>query len=252
MTRKIVAIGGGAIYKLETLSIDTEIVHLAGKRKPRVLFIPTATVDNVEYWEAFRRVYGKRLGCLTDVLFLYRENPLANEIRKKILTADIIYVGGGNTLKMMNRWRRMGVDKLLRRAYQKGIVLSGLSAGAICWFKYGTSDWRKFYDPDDDTLIRVAGLGLVNLIISPHHIREPHRKPSLINIMKRTPGMGIALDDFCALEIVDDRYRIITSRRRAKAFRVYHKDGKVFYEPIEKTRDFKALGDLLTLPLPTI
>ena len=91
--------------------------------------------------------FGGFLKCKTDVLFLITEQISANEIGRKIRWADIIYVGGGNTLQMMRVWRRVGVDRLLKSAYEKGTVLSGISAGAICWFDSGHSDSMSFTNP---------------------------------------------------------------------------------------------------------
>src|SRR3989338_8931348 len=106
---KVVTIGGGSLEKTHTLAIDREIVCLTGKKHPRALFIPTASSDDCGYWKIFQKIYGKKLGCKADVLFLLRETPAFQEIRSKILSADLIYVGGGNRLKMMRRWRYLGV-----------------------------------------------------------------------------------------------------------------------------------------------
>src|SRR6202167_1800452 len=134
MPRTIVAIGGGEIRTRGTAAIDREIIRLSNKKHPKLLFIPTASSDSERYWKHVQEYFGKFLKCKTDVLFLIRQHPPKKQIRSKILSADIIYVGGGNTLMMMRLWRRLGVDKLLIAAYEKGIVLSGISAGSICWF----------------------------------------------------------------------------------------------------------------------
>ena len=154
---KLVAIGGGEIVRGETLAIDKEIVSLTGKNRPRALFIPTASSDSREYWQVFQNVYGTELGCETDVLYLLGVSPTKRELEQKILSADLIYVGGGNTLKMMRRWRRLGVDSILRDAYGRGIVLSGLSAGCICWFNWGHSDSMAFYHPESWRYVGVSG-----------------------------------------------------------------------------------------------
>ena len=158
---KIVAVGGGDMGNSETLPIDREIINLTGKARPRALFIPTASYDSADYYEGFRRVYGRRLGCQTDVLLLLGINQPHEIVEEKILSADLIYVGGGNTLKMMRRWRKLGVDHMLQTAYANGIVLAGVSAGAICWFSYGHSDSMAFYHPDDWGYVKVKGLGLI-------------------------------------------------------------------------------------------
>jgi dipeptidase E len=249
---KIVAIGGGEIgfsgSPVETTKIDREIIKLTGKKHPKLLFVPTASRDSIGYSEAVKKHFGKRLGCDVDVLYLIREQLSQRDISRKIFSSDIIYVGGGNTLNMMRIWRRQGVDKLFLRAYNRGIVLSGISAGAICWFRYGVSDSQKKKSSDD--YARVSGLGLVNATISPHHIREPDREKGIINIITRTPGVGIALDDYSAIEIVNGRYRIITSKawhgdHKVQAHIVCKVKDKLYYEPIFKKKEFAPLEDLL-------
>ena len=242
---KIIAIGGGELKDLETFSIDEEVVKLTGKKNPRALFIPTASGDSEGYCETFKQVYGEKLGCKTDVLRLIKETPSEEEIRSKIMDSDLIYVGGGNTQAMLEKWKELGVDNLLKRAYAKGIVLSGLSAGAICWFKYGCSDAPKFADANDKKLIRINGLGLVNLTLSPHHIRESHRDEGLTKIMKTTPGVGIGLDDNCALEIVDGTYRIIRSNETVGAKKVFYKNDKPVSKRIEVYEDFLLMESLV-------
>jgi len=141
---KIVAIGGGELRLNETLEMDRFIVDFSGKDKPKALFIPTASSDREEYIEVFENVYGNTLGCKTDVLKLIEEKTSASAIEEKILSADIIYVGGGNTAMMIDLWGKNKVDLYLKKAYENGTVLSGLSAGAICWFKFGHSDSNRF------------------------------------------------------------------------------------------------------------
>ncbi|MDO8563716.1 MAG: Type 1 glutamine amidotransferase-like domain-containing protein [Nanoarchaeota archaeon] len=247
---KIVAIGGGEIgrpgYPVETLAIDKRIVELTGKKNPKVLLIPTASKDSELYYPVVQKHFGERLGCKVDVLYLIRDKLSIKEIRRKILSTDIVYVGGGDTGFMLRIWRKKRVDKILKEAYEKGIVLSGVSAGAICWFKYGSSDTKKFKDEEDKRLTRLSCLGLVNLTVSPHHTRELHRKIGIIEIMKRTSGVAVALDDNCALEIVDGKYRVISSKEESNAHKVYYKGSKLVYVLIPKEKDFSSLSYLLS------
>src|ERR1700691_1480775 len=145
MPRAIVAIGGGDIRTRGTAAIDREIIRLSSKKNPRLLFIPTASSDSEMYWKHVDEYFGGFLRCKTDVLFLIKEQPSNEQTRRKIGSADIIYVGGGNTLMMMRLWRRLGVDRLLRRAYATGTVLCGISAGSICWFDSGHSDSMSYF-----------------------------------------------------------------------------------------------------------
>ena len=159
--RTLIAIGGGSMIEGATRSIDEHIVSLTGRKNPRALFIPTASSDDKQYWENFQKVYGDRMGCRPEVLFLLNKKISKKEIETKIERADIIYVGGGNTLKMMRRWRWLGVDKLILKAYQSGTIVTGTSAGAICWFQYGHSDSMAYYHPDKWEHIRVKSLGIM-------------------------------------------------------------------------------------------
>src|SRR5579859_5078426 len=134
MPKAIVAIGGGVIRTRGTASIDREIIRLTNKKYPRLLFIPTASSDSERYWKHVQEYFGGFLKCKTDVLLLLGGRVSKRDIEKKIRWADIVYVGGGNTLLMMRVWRRLGVDELLKSAYENGTVLSGISAGSICWF----------------------------------------------------------------------------------------------------------------------
>jgi len=240
--RTIVAIGGGELGELETLSIDRAIVKLAHKKNPKALFIPTASNDSVGYWEVFQKVYGKKLGCKTDVLYLLREKLSKKEIEKKILSADIVYVGGGNTFRMMKAWRKCGVDILLQKAYKKGIILSGLSAGSICWFRFGLSDSRSFSNPNDVSFMRVRGLNLIPVSLSPHHIREKKlRDPGLMDLMKKTSGIGLAIEDCAAILIQDDRYEILKSKKDVGIAKVFKNKGKMERVPL------KTSGSLVEL-----
>lgn len=246
---KIVAIGGGEIgrpgFPVETTQIDMEIVRLTGKSKPNLLFIPTASSDSKGYAKVVEKHFGTNLGCKVNTLFLLKQKLSRNEIENKILNADMIYVGGGNTLKMMNVWRKYGVDKILVKAGEKGVVLSGVSAGAICWFRSGCSDSRRFTNPKAD-LIKVNGINLVPTLFCPHYDFEKDRRPDLKRLMKKTLGIAIAIDNCCAIEIIDDMYRIISSKKTANAYKIYWKKGKYYEEVIEKTKVLFPLMELLT------
>lgn len=231
---------------LDTLPIDRAIVKLAKKKSPKALFIPTASNDSIGYWNTFQAVYGKKLGCETDVLYLVREKIPKKDIEKKIFSSDIIYVGGGNTLRMLRIWKKYGVDKLLRRAYEKGIILSGLSAGAICWFRYGSSDSRRFMKngTESTVLMRISALGFLPFTISPHHIREKElRTFGMKEIMKRTPGVALALDDNSAILFQDDRYEVLKSQQDVRIMKVFRNKGKVEWVPLKPSGSLSDLSE---------
>jgi dipeptidase E len=165
---RIIAIGGGEISELETLLIDKYIVHQTNKIKPKALFIPTASGEPAGYIESFNNVYGEMLGCKTETLLLLNGELTEKEIEEKIVSADIIYVGGGDTGKMLSEWKKHRVDEYLKLAYDKGTILTGLSAGSICWFSYGHSE----ISVDPIEFIRLEALGLINAVHCPHYNEE--------------------------------------------------------------------------------
>lgn len=248
MPRAIVAIGGGEIRTKRTARIDREIIRLSNKKNPKLLFIPTASSDSERYWKHVQDYFGKFLKCKTDVLFLVKERPSKEQIRRKISTADIIYVGGGNTLMMMRLWRHLGVDKLLVSAYENGTVLSGISAGSICWFDSGHSDSMSFYNPRKWKYINVIGLGLIGGIHCPHYngrtMGVPRRK-HFRDMIRKTGGVGIALENNCAIEFIDGRfYRVISSKSNARAYRVYKSGGEVVAEQIRQQKQLAPVESL--------
>lgn len=240
---KIVALGGGKLAEMATLPIDRQIVRLTGKPAPRALFIPTASTDSEIYCENFEKVYGRKLGCPVDTLLLYRNRPDAKGIKAKIEAADLIYVGGGNTLKMMKLWRRLGVDTLLRKAWQRDVVLCGISAGAICWFTSGCSDSRKFSSPHNWKHILVRGMGLHDIMLCPHYHAEG-REAAFAEMVRKRGGASIALDDHVALEVVDGGYRAVLAKPDAAAYAFVRANGEVHREPISTSRKHMPLEKL--------
>jgi len=250
---KIIAIGGGEIgrpkedgkghYPVETTLIDTEILQLTNKKSPTLLFIPTASYDSRNYYQVVKQHFTKLGFSSVTPLYLSDKSLTKKQIEKIILSHDAIYVGGGNTLRMMNAWRKMGVDKILKLAHERGIVLAGLSAGSICWFSYGNSDSRKF-SSGSDKLVKVTGLGLIDALHCPHYDAEPHRQADLKRMMKTTSKVAIALDNCAALEVVDNTYRIIKSKPDAKARKIYWEKDKYFVEDIPASKSFSDISKL--------
>ena len=237
MNKYIVAIGGG-----DTLEIDQRIVKLSSKKSPQVLFIPTASYDDQRYIDWMEKLYGQKLKCKFETLLLLREKPSKKEIKEKIAAADIIYVGGGNTLKMVRLWRRLGVDKLLKNAYNKGAVLCGVSAGAICWFDYGHSDSMSYYNPKKWEYIRVKGLGFLSGTACPHYDSKTGRKYRRKDFQKMFlknagtgPGsnLGLAITDSAALLYNNGNIQeVLTTTKTASASQLTKIKGKVQENPL--------------------
>ncbi len=205
---KIVAIGGGEIGQNETLEIDKYIIALVNKDITKILFIPTASNDAQEYIDCVDK-YFTSLNCVVDSLCLINENLTQQEIKDKILNTDIIYVGGGNTRQMMNIWKKNNVDTYLKLAYDKGIVLSGLSAGSICWFKWGHSDSDTYENGFECGFSKVAGLGFLNFAHCPHY--NESGRDSFDKMIAGENISGIALENCTALVEINGEFSILKS-----------------------------------------
>lgn len=224
----IIAIGGGELAEKETLAIDREIVRLAEKDRPRALFLPTASGEPQGYVDAFDAVYGGLLGCRTDVLRILTEEASDTMIADKILSADIVYVGGGNTRRMLEAWRLRGVDRLLEEAWRQGTILSGLSAGSVCWFDSGYSD----SDLDvHGEYVALRALGLFPGIHCPHY----EQRPEFDRYIKSYGGCGIGLEGCCALVVRDGQYRTLESAPDASAYLLQGFGGRLIRERLNRT-----------------
>lgn len=169
MTRTLIAIGGGEIRSKETLPIDRQIATLAqkhaGDARPVALFIGTASHDSMPYYNSFHKTYTGELGLKTDcVLTVYGEMNY-DKIADKFQKADVIYVGGGDTIFMLESWQKSGVLELIRQAYIRGVPLCGLSAGAICWMERIYTDSSK---NGDEQYRMEQGLGWIKGGACPH------------------------------------------------------------------------------------
>lgn len=212
---KVVAIGGGELRKGETYILDKYIVKLSGKKEPKLLFIPTASQDALGYITLIEEYFGE-FGCCVDSLCLITEIYTNEEIQSKILEADIIYVGGGDTVRMMEIWKKYHVDTYLKEAYLQGTVLSGLSAGSICWFEFGYSDSDSFVNNGQWDYVRAYGLGLIPAAHCPHY-NEPGRE-GFDKMMCGESIVGIALEDNTALVEENGQYSILKADKERKAY----------------------------------
>ena len=223
MERKLVAIGGGKIPKwsfttkddkeieYETKEIDQEIVRLSGKVKPRFLFIGTASRDNETYYEAIKEIY-EGLGAVVQQLSLEEFNEMhetkeefINRIREIILSADIIYIGGGNTKHMIEVWKDFYIENILKEALADGSVLAGFSAGRYIMFKCN-------YE-------LIEGMNLISMVNIVHYDEKSDEKKLVFKNTVLEKGIpGIALDNGIALEVIDDSVRIIKAIKTAGAY----------------------------------
>ena len=222
----IIAIGGGSLKKKETFPIDRAIVQAGKKETSPGIVHPYGKRRFPGVLRDIRHIYGNLLGCITDHLLLYKRAEDRASAVRKIKAADLIYVGGGNTLRMMKVWRRLGIDKMLIRAGQQGTVLAGLSAGAICWYEWGHSDSRAYSGTKNWSYIKVRALGICPGLYCPH-LDSEKRHASLKAMVLREKMTGIACDNKAAIHSYDSGIRCIASTRKARVHIYSHSNGRV-------------------------
>ena len=226
--KKIIAIGGGEIKSKTTLKIDEYIANLAkehAKDKRAVgLFVGTASHDSMPYFNSFRKTYTSVFDIKADVaLTVYGEMNLSH-IKEKFDKADLVYIGGGDTKFMLDHWRESGLIDLILDAYERGVIIAGLSAGAICWFKDMYSDYDLMRNKENGEYKILDGLSVIDGACSPHFgERESDYTKAFVD-KGLTFGYGIEND--CALEFSNGKLTNIISSG-GKAFLIKNVDGQV-------------------------
>ncbi len=219
--RQIVALGGGGFSMEKRPHLDDFVLNLARRHgKPRICFIATASGDNDFYIRRFYESFPPSRAAAT-CLRLYERT--VNDLRAFVLEQDVIYVGGGATANLLAVWRVHRLDRALRDAWRRGVVMAGVSAGAICWFEDGITDsfgmpFRALND----------GLGFLRGGFCPHYDGESARQRILRRLVRRGLPSTFAADDGAALHFVGTRLKeVVSSRPDARARIVHLRRGKV-------------------------
>ena len=199
MKKQVIAIGGGGFGRNPVnLDIETYILNQVNVSKPKICFIPSATGDDKAYIVNFYKAFN-RLHCRPTHLEFFARTP---DLDSLVSSQDVLFVGGGNTKSMLAVWNDWDLPMLLERAYQRGVVLAGVSAGAICWFNKGITDsWAS-------SLQLMDCLGFINGNCCPHYDEEEERRPALKNFL--TSGSidnCFAIEGGCALHFVDGKIK---------------------------------------------
>jgi dipeptidase E len=237
--RQIVTFGGGG-FSMEAGNplLDKFVLELTGKRRPRVCFLPSASGDADHYIVRFYRHFSAA-SCEPSHLSLFRRERAPVEPREHLLSQDLIYVGGGSVTSMIGVWRAHRIDRILREAWERGVILCGLSAGSLCWFEEGVS---TFHGPAE----RVEGLGLLPWSNTVHYSSEPGRRDALHGWLRDGMAAAYAADDGAALHFVgDDVAQVVASRKGARAYRVELRHGHVVTTQLAT----RYLGDADCVPL---
>lgn len=225
---QIIAMGGGGFsMEPENLLLEKYILkQVNGKEKPKVCFLPTASGDAQDHIDRFYQSF-KTLCCEPSHLSLF-EPPQA-DLLDFIMDKDVIYVGGGNTKSMLALWREWGLDIILKEAYHRGIIMAGLSAGALCWFEQSVTDSLGAH------LAEINGLGWLEGSFCPHYDAETNRRPVFHKlILDGDASDGLAADEGAACHFIDGKLvKTIGSRVGDLVYRVKKVDGKILEEPFK-------------------
>jgi len=203
--------------------------ELTGKERPQICFVPTASGDDEEYIEKWKDVCAA-VGLEPHVLRVWINSYEQQETFAEIIgRMDAIIVGGGNTLNMLAIWKVQGIDVLLRKAYEYGVVMGGGSAGSLCWFNGGTTDSRPA------ALSNVGGLALIDKSHCPHYNSEKSRRPLYHeNILKGSLTDGYAVDDRAAVHFVDGQVaQAVSLDTDNHAYYVYREDDRIVEEQLK-------------------
>ena len=225
--QQVVALGGGGFSEEpENALLDDYILSLRGGDCPSVCFLPTASGDADKYISTFYACFAPPRAKPSHVTLFHPkvldEFPetaidVRDDIESHLLSQDVVYVGGGNTAAMLAVWRVHRLDRLLRAAWERGVVVCGISAGSLCWFESGLTDaLGQGLQPLRN------GLGLLRGSHCPHYNSEPRRRPAYLELVATGElDDGWAADDGVALHFIDGELRsAVSSRPAAGAFRV--------------------------------
>ena len=205
------------------------IIELTGKTNPKICFLPTAGADNpyiINYWFEISLKFPVRPSV--QRVFV-ASSPGQPDFQDNLLNVDAILVGGGNTLNMIAIWKAQGIDTVLRKAYERGIVLAGGSAGSLCWFTSGISDSRP------KELSIVDCLGFINASHCPHFSSEVARKPLYENwILNGKMLPGYACDDMAGVLFQNGKFvKAVSANTRNNVYYISVKNGKINEEKLE-------------------
>ncbi|MBE7089331.1 MAG: peptidase E [Clostridiales bacterium] len=225
MEKRIIAIGGGEIKNKTTLKIDEYVANLAkahaGDTRANALFIGTASHDSMPYFNSFRKTYTSVFDIKAEVALMVYGEMNTEHIKAKIDKADAIYIGGGDTVYMLEKWQETGIDKMIIDAYNRGVIICGLSAGAICWFTDMYTDYEIMRGQSSEYALR-KGLGILEGLMCPHfNEREEDFMPKFT---ESEFNLAYAVENDCAIEFVNGKLTKSISAG-GKAYKITKENG---------------------------
>ena len=218
--RQVIAIGGGGFGRTQDSNlIEQFILDQTSKKNPKICFIPTATGDLdpyvVNYYSAF-----SKLDCDPSHISFFTRTI---DLEEHILKQDAIFVGGGNTKSMLAVWKEWGLDLILKKAYEQGIVMSGVSAGAICWFEAGLTDsWAS-------ELKMMECMNFIPGSCAPHYDEEPERRPATKKFLEdQSISFMYGIEGGVALHFIDEQPdSTIRFKKNKNAYKVICESNKI-------------------------
>ena len=227
MKNHIIAIGGGGFSRNNSsYLIEKYILNLSGKDYPKICFLPTATGDDASYIVRFYSIF-TRLNCIPSHIEFFKRTP---NIHSHIMKQDVVFVGGGNTKSMLAIWNEWGMNSLLNDAYNKGVIMAGVSAGAICWFTSGITDsW-------DNELRILPCLDFLKGTCCPHYDEEPSRIPYVKKILLEEKLTNcISIEGGSAMHFIDGKpFRNVSFKDNKNSYNVYLDNRDIVEDPFDK------------------
>ncbi|MBW3042027.1 peptidase E [Prochlorococcus marinus] len=224
MSKHIIAIGGGGFgRKLSSSSIEKYILSISNIDCPRICFLPTATGDNDSYIVRFYSVF-THLKCIPTHIELFKRTI---DISDHIMNQDVVFVGGGNTKSMLAVWSDWGMSEILKKAYNKGVIMSGVSAGAICWFTSGITDsWDK-------QLRILPCLDFIKGTCCPHYDEEPSRIPFVNKVItEKEVNSCISIEGGAALHFIDGNpYKNVSFEKNKNSYNMFLENNEIIKCP---------------------
>jgi peptidase E len=220
---RILAIGGGGLSDAAA-AVDSYALELSERDQPRVCLLPSPGPAASEQIARFYDVFGGRAHPTHMPLDSASSPP--DLIRRHLLAQDVVYAGGGGLVNVMSRWRAHGVDRVLREAWQRGIVLAGQSAGSLCWFEAAVTAAGGQPRP-------ARGLGLLPASNSVHWSSAPRRRRAYLDCVADGMPAGWGVDDGAALIFEGTEMTgAIGARPGARAWRIERDGAEVVEMPV--------------------
>ncbi|MBZ0297331.1 MAG: peptidase E [Anaerolineae bacterium] len=224
---QIIAMGGGGFsMEPDNPALDQYVIDQTAVDHPKVCFLSQASGESRDYLINFYSAFTK-LDCRPSHLSLFQ--PHTADITDFLMAQDVIYVGGGNTRSMLALWREWGLDTILHQAAENDTVLTGVSAGAICWFEQGTTDSIP------GRLTALSCLGYLAGSCSPHYDGEPERRPAFQRMIASGEiKSGYAFDDGPAGHFIGGvLHHVIASRPQARGYQVTRDGDRAQETPLD-------------------